>query len=226
VLSFPASKDFKAEHVGRSDVGAAQARLRVATTDTHERLHRHPGFSGLLRGTLTMSQYSQLLARLYGFHRPLERLLRMVPVSIRTGIDLLGREKAHLLRADLVAVGIAVNALDALPACRALPEIRSPGALVGCLYVIEGSGLGGRVLAKKLDFLLGTEGTCRRSFFLGRTSPDPLPWGVFCGLLEACADDGNLSDLIKGASDTFDALELWLNEGGDDVSSRCHSRPT
>jgi heme oxygenase len=223
MLSTPTIKDSKTQHVGRSDVGAARARLRSATADTHERLHRHPGFSGLLRGSLTMSQYSQLLARLYGFHRPLERALRMVPVSMRSGIDLLAREKAHLLHADLIAVGLAESAIDALPACKTLPEISSPAALVGCLYVIEGSGLGGSILAKKLDFLLGTEGTRRRRFFLGRTSPDPLPWGEFCGLLETCADDGNLNDLIEGARNTFDALELWLNQGGDDVSSGCHS---
>jgi heme oxygenase len=173
-----------------------------------------------------MSQYSLLLARLYGFYCPLERALRRVPVNMTSGIDLLAREKAHLLRADLVAIGIAVDAIAALPSYEALPNIRSRGALVGCLYIIEGSGLGGSVLAKKLDYLLGTEGTRRRRFFLGRTSPDPLPWGVFCGLLEACADDGNLNDLIEGARDTFDTLVLWLNEGGDDVSSRCHSRPS
>jgi heme oxygenase len=213
----PAINVSKGEHVGRSDAGVARARLRSETADTHERLHRHPGFSGLLRGSLTKAQYSSLLARLYGFHCPLERSLRAIPANMTSGIDLLEREKAHLLHADLVAVGVSGREIDLLPVCKALPEICSPGALIGCLYVIEGAGLGGSILAKKLDFLLGPEVISGRRFFLGRTSPDSLPWGVFCGLLETCASDGNLDHIFDGAHKTFDAFELWLNEGGEYV---------
>jgi heme oxygenase len=187
--------------------------LRSATAAVHERLHHHPGFIGLLRGSLTMSQYSSLLAQLYGFHLPLERALRMIPVSMRGGVDLRARERAQLLYADLIAVGMSAREINALPVCGDLPQIHNEEALFGCLYVVEGAGLGGRIMARKLDFLLGAEVSSGRRFFLGRTSADPLPWTAYCELLETCAADGNLDDIIDGAQKTFDSFESWINEG-------------
>jgi heme oxygenase len=201
--------------VERAHVGLARARLRSATAATHERLHRHPGFFGLLHGSLTIAEYSSLLARLYGFHWPLERVFRMIPGNMRGRIDLRAREKAHLLYADLIAVGMSASEIDALPLCSNLSQIHTEEALFGCLYVVEGAGLGGSMMARNLDFLLGAEVSSGRQFFLGRKSADPLPWAAYCELLEICAAEGNLDDIIDGARKTFDSFELWLNEGCD-----------
>ena len=58
--------------------GMVRARLQCATGDIHESLHRHPKFVRLMGGVLTKPEYSELLARLYGFHHPLGMRLRAV----------------------------------------------------------------------------------------------------------------------------------------------------
>ena len=47
--------------------GPMRERLRLATRDIHESLHRHPGFADLMAGTLSMSGYIALLERLVRF---------------------------------------------------------------------------------------------------------------------------------------------------------------
>ena len=188
--------------------------LRQATADIHNALHRHPGFVSLMDGSLTTNRYRALLARLYGFHSAFERLLRTTQPGVVGGIDLGCCAKAHLLRADLLTLGLRETEIDSLPLCAGLPEIRSPETLVGCLYVVEGSALGGSVIARKLDYLLGDESAAGRSFFVGRQNPDPMPWPEFCRLLEISAEKGYVAELIRGARLMFEAIEFWLGEGG------------
>ena len=191
--------------------GPAQAALRLATADIHEALHRHPAFSGLMRSDLTFRGYASLLGRLWGFHAPLERSLRTGPDPLAAWIDLEAREKAYLLRADLGALGMSNAEIDALPVCETLPPMQSPDNVVGCLYVLEGAGLGGAVLARKLDCHLGRDNPAGRRFFVGRPDPDPMPWPAFCRLLEAFAEQGDLAQIACGARRTFHAMALWLN---------------
>jgi heme oxygenase (biliverdin-IX-beta and delta-forming) len=191
---------------------SARWQLRQATADIHDAVHRHPGFVSLMRGSLTTIQYSALLARLYGFHCAFEHMLRATQPGVVGGIDPGSCGRAHLLRADLLALGLGETEIDSLPLCAGLPEIRSPETLLGCLYVVEGSALGGSVIARKLDYLLGGESPEGRSFFLGRQSPDPMPWPEFCRLLEISAEKGDIAEIIRGARSMFEAIELWLGE--------------
>jgi heme oxygenase (biliverdin-IX-beta and delta-forming) len=194
--------------------GVARTELRRATADVHGALHRHPGFDKLLRGTLEMPEYIALLARLHGFHFPIECALREVEARSSGGIDLIAREKASFLREDLATLGMPEPEIHALPRCRLLPEMRSTEDLYGCLYVIEGAGLGGSAIARKLDYLLGREPTGRQ-FFLGRPEPDPLPWPVYCALLEVFAATGDLERIVRSARRTFETFALWLKEKDD-----------
>ena len=205
-------------NVGRiPSSGAIRDELRHATADIHDGLHRHRGFALLMRGRLAMPAYSALLARLYGFHYPLERKLGAGPHGLAGPIDLAAREKSHLLRADLTTVGMSQQAIDALPLCGALPDLGSTGHIVGCLYVVEGAGLGGRVIARRLDYLLGPEVQAGRRFFLGRPDPDPLPWRLCCDILERYAQAGHGADIVGSARRTFEAINGWLSGGGGDV---------
>jgi heme oxygenase len=191
---------------------SALAVLRQATANIHESLHRNPSFKRLMSGDLELTEYTALLGCLYGFYFPLENMLRVDAPPILS-VDFKTREKAHLLRADLVSLGMSTAAISALPMCSSFPPIRSQENVVGCLYVIEGAGRGGTVMARKLDYLFGSESSAGRSFFFGRTDPDPLPWGFFCELLETCAKRGSLDDIVEGASRTFSAFSHWLNTG-------------
>jgi heme oxygenase len=208
------ARTIAAAHAGAaSHPGTARAMLQRATLDIHESIHHAPAFVRLMAGTSTSPQYSALLRRLLGFHRPLERALRFAADNATTR----KREKAYLLRSDLLALGVSRSRIVAIPTCRSLPAVTSPDEVWGCLYVIEGAGLGGKVIARTLDTLLGTHGSAGRRFFLGRPEPDPLPWPCFCRLLESHAAQGDLAAITASARRTFESLALWLAQEDDDA---------
>jgi heme oxygenase len=187
--------------------------LRDATTTIHQALHDHPGFVRLLDGRLSREDYRTLLARLYGFHWPLEYGLRAARCELPGGFDVRERERCPAPRADLCVLGMTVPQIDAPPYCESIPPVRSSAEALGRLYVVEGAALGGRVLAAKLDSLLGGLGNMGRQFFSGRPAPDPLPWPAFCGWLEALGAGADMDEVIEGADTTFRAMAHWLAEG-------------
>lgn len=187
----------------------ARAALRAATNAVHERLHCHEGFAALANGTLTRSGYRHLLVKLYGFHRPLEHALLAAPRGWWCGLDPTPRLRADRIAADLTALGLTSSELPGIPLAPLL-RIDCAARLLGCLYVREGATLGGKVLARKLDPILGS-GDDGRSFFAG-TSRDGALWGELCATLDR-VDAGHthkLPDMIKAACATFAALERWL----------------
>jgi heme oxygenase (biliverdin-IX-beta and delta-forming) len=188
-------------------------RLRLATAAIHQSLHEHPAFVRLLEGRMRLAEYRALIARLYGFHWPLDRGLRSASPQVLGGLDAGERERSPVLRADLRALGLADAEIDRLPLCDTLSPVRSYPALLGRLYVVEGAALGGRVLAAKLDGVLEGRGVEGRAFFLGRASPDPLPWPTFCELLEAQSAPTQIAAMTKSAETTFHAMGRWLANG-------------
>ena len=60
---------------------------------SHERMHRHRGLSAAAAGTIAMSDYRLLLARLYGFHRAFEAVMEAAAPDILIRLDLLESRK-------------------------------------------------------------------------------------------------------------------------------------
>ena len=198
--------DLTAKAIPRS---VARDRLRAATHDVHMRLHRHKSFMDLAEGTIELMSYTSLLARLYGFHLPLEQALVQASSSLGIEIDMDSRRRAHRLRHDLQAMEITETQIEALPRIVTLPPLTTCGRLVGALYVREGSTLGGRVLARQLDRFVGS-GSMHGRLFLAGGPGEPRLWQRCCALVEQIAADGHLDGMIASAINTFVALETWL----------------
>lgn len=180
--------------------------LREATQEIHQRLHRHAGFAAVAAGDIDLLRYRHLLSRLYGFHRGIEHRLA------------LGAAQSAALAEDLVTLGMDRKTIERLPRCTALPAMDTQAKRLGALYVIEGAALGGRVLARGLDRLLGTPGVAGRQFFAGQGSQTGAKWQAFLAELERCCDDDSeVADAVTAAQDMFAAFEIWLN-GWDMVS--------
>ena len=195
---------------------SARAALRRATDAAHTRLHHAPAFNALTTGRIDLPTYRSLLARLYGFHRPIEHLLHAAPWQTArwqtaTAIRMKHRRRAHLLYRDLLALGLHPTQIAALPHASAdrLPALTDVGRFLGCLYVREGATLGGRVLARALDPLLGAATLSGRRFLTGNEH-DAALWRLLCDALETAGQD-NRPGMIAGAGETFAALEAWLN---------------
>jgi heme oxygenase (biliverdin-IX-beta and delta-forming) len=181
--------------------------LRLATRDVHDRLHRHTGFAALQDQTITKASYGALLARLYGFYQPFESTAQIVPTRTRW------------LESDLSTLGVTKEQVARLPHCRAMPALTYSEQITGSLYVVEGSALGGRVLASRLDRLLGAGAVGGRRFFIGHGSDTGALWrGFLADLALLPSDLTTRGRCVAAATETFEAFESWLT-GWEDVIS-------
>lgn len=187
--------------------------LRHATHERHEALHAAGPFAALMDGRLTREGYGRLLLRLYGFHRPLEDALLAPGASAelaRFGLDPTRLERAGRLRLDLAALGVGPDEVDAAPRV-ALAPAAAPGWAMGRLYVREGSTLGGRVMARRLDGLLGSGDAAR--LFLAGTVTDAILWRDCCRAVEACgADPHRHAAMVAAALDVFERFAGWFRD--------------
>ncbi|MEJ7932268.1 biliverdin-producing heme oxygenase [Ramlibacter sp. AN1015] len=106
-------------------------------------------------------------------------------------------------RDDLQVLGAARCAPAASPEI----ELDSPAAALGSLYVLEGSALGGQVIARTLrDHLQLTETTGAR-YFAGRGARTGPLWRAFCEQFEAQVQQpAEVEAACRGARQTFGAL--------------------
>ena len=189
---------------------AARHVLRERTEAAHERLHHLPDFAALAAGELTRDGYLSLLGRLYGFHAPMEAVLEASLGDERGALAPEGWRRADLLIRDLSHFGASTRDIENLPvvAVRA-PESRATA--IGCLYVLEGSTLGGRVLARGLDGLLPVGSMDGRRFLRGGTAPNHARWAAVCAEIDDCGEtELNMDEMIAGAHECFATFDLWF----------------
>ncbi len=175
--------------------------LRAATSEPHARLHLHTGFAAIQSGAIDLVDYRSLLVRLYGFH-----------VAFEAASGLAG-ERSGWLQDDLAAITPQGYAPASIPRCTALAPLATPERLWGALYVVEGSTLGGRHLARNLDALLGPVASAGRRFFLGRGADTTAAWNAF---LERLTFFGTTpaayEEIIATAVTTFGIFEEWMRD--------------
>lgn len=181
-------------------------RLKLETADLHQRVENR---FRIMDPTLTRQGYVLKLERLLGFHQPLETLIE--PWRDRLAIDWDARRKAHLLRADLEFLGRTPAEIAQLPCCKALPELTDLGAVLGCVYVLEGSTLGGRMIAGHLAQHLGVVPGQGASFFSPYGDELMPRWRSFQQRLAELANSATPEDrIIDGARATFISFGDWM----------------
>ncbi|EYF08316.1 biliverdin-producing heme oxygenase [Chondromyces apiculatus] len=181
-------------------------RLRSGTRELHDRIE---GVVPLLRPDLTLTAYTAYLARIAGYYPPIEAALASAPPSFVEHFGIDERKKSHLLHRDLLALGLDEARLAALPVCSDLPDLSSPDRMIGCLYVLEGSTLGSRVLLRTVKNLGVDEGS--GAAFLAGYGADTGPmWVRYGEALAAYASRADAALVVRGAEDTFTTLERWI----------------
>ncbi len=182
--------------------GAVLAQVRAATRPVHDRLE---GALGLLDEWLDLAAYRQVIERFHGFWRGWEP---QVAALLQDETLLAPRRRAHLLAADLAALGVPAEVVEGLPRCP-LPVLRDAAEALGSVYVLEGSTLGGRVILRHVERRLGLDERFGCRYFAGHGADTGMMWRAFLARLEAApaADAGRIAD---GASATFERLAWWL----------------
>ena len=183
----------------RSDPAEESVRgvLRVATAVEHQALHDAAPFVRMARGDMDLAGYAGLLQALYRFHSAVAPACRAGCVAIGAS-DLLRPvdERLDRLRRDLAHLGVEAASMPTDP----VPE-GPEGFAAGCLYTVQGSTLGGKVMHGWLQGLLPT--AAGREFLQGGPEDGAL-WRGFCANLEAYgADRGRLPAIVAGACSAF-----------------------
>lgn len=206
-------------------------RLRGETRDCHVQLETRLGLPAAIS---TRSEYRDLLARFFGFYLPVEERLTTLLCGeherreILSGLDYGARRKTDLLRRDLQALGMGDTELATLPQCDKLPALDTLSHALGCLYVLEGSTLGGQLLARFFADTLSIDASNGGAFFCSYGSEIGARWRAFGAVLTSWADvtqDGEPVTtnsvkqkqgevIVHAARETFHSMETWLCSGG------------
>jgi len=182
-------------------------RLRDETHGQHAALEAQ---LPLLDETLTREVYGRLLGRFWGYYAPLEELVLDSMHALVLSLDYSTRLKTPLLEIDLKYLGLRTREL---PRCLVLPALAEVPELLGCLYVIEGSTLGGQVITQRLAAHLALNGDAGGAFFGGYGAATGSHWREFGSFLTATALVLDRDDaVVAGANATFRTLADWLLE--------------
>ena len=174
-------------------------------------MHAHPGFAAAAGGRIALDDYRMLLARLYGFHRPFEALLRESAMTERTGIDVAERGRSPALAADLEVLGVDRTGIQRLPMWSPGRPLFGDGALTGALYVIEGSTFGGVQIARALRRAGGGDIGRALRFFEGHGDRQGALWRGFVLKIEELGGQPEaVAEAVEAANGTFADFEGWM----------------
>ena len=183
---------------------ALLARLRADTRPYHDAVEQNPFNRALGAGTVTAADTARFLARMYGFVQPYEQQLRAHAALFGPAWQLGRRYRAHLILDDLPQLGYAGTP----PLCPFLPPLATWPQLLGAMYVLEGSTLGGQVIARQLT-KLHIDG---HEYFSGRADQTGPLWKMFCAQLTEAAPASDHTAIISSAVQTFQTLATWLSQ--------------
>jgi heme oxygenase (biliverdin-IX-beta and delta-forming) len=176
-------------------------RLRTETRPSHTSLESVVGLAG------SVDHHLALLRGFHGFIRPWETAVLRSPHAAL----LAGREKAPLLAADLEHFGLSPADIDALPLCEELPGTDTLPDVLGSLYVIEGSTLGGQMISRHLESTLGLRDGRGYRYFQSYGAAVPARWNDFKKNLLAHSSPDNDGRIIASAANTFELLHRWFS---------------
>jgi heme oxygenase len=119
---------------------------------------------------------------------------------------LANRQRRGLLERDLAWFGVVP--LD--KARPAMPEKTDYASVLGTMYVMEGSTLGGRLIARHVERVLGLSAGVGNAYFCGHDQDTGILWKEFCGVLQAQVPDRETDLVIAAAKTMFRVFGSWM----------------
>lgn len=145
--------------------------LRVATRAEHAAIEAALG----LDGAFDLARYIAALRAFDAFlHLWEPRASAALPVRLRPWFEV--RRRGHLARADLSLLGASTQRVP----CDAVMPVASQAQALGAMYVVEGSCLGGQVIARRAADRFGIGVDNGGSFFGARGAATQPLWRQFC----------------------------------------------
>lgn len=187
----------------RSGMPTLPDRLRSETRAAHEAAEREFDWE---RRVATSAGYRALLGRFWGFHATWEPV---VAARLADPAFVEPRRKLGLLRADLTHLGASPNDITMLPTVDAGALPRTDAEALGSLYVMEGSSLGGQIIARRIAATLGYRRESGCAYFNAYGPEVGTMWRATRQRLVRVPVDQH-DAVVAAASATFETIGAWL----------------
>jgi heme oxygenase len=158
----------------------------------------------LMHPDLDIAAYVRCLRRIYGIVAAWEEQARCIAPDWLREI-LVMRERQSMLDLDLASFG------DTPPLERArLPPFHDVYRILGAMYVMEGSTLGGQLISRHVEKYLGFKTGIGDAFFLGHGDQTGSLWKEFCRMLETRVPESHTEFVVLGAKAMLSTFGEWM----------------
>ena len=187
------------------------SRLKQRTTALHIALEAKLG--ALMSDQISLDECAALEKKFYGFYNPIEQQLLAIRGWDEPQLQLQSRLKLPLLVGDLASFAINSREIAQIPLCKSLPDLETVAQGLGCLYVLEGSTLGGKFITAHLKKVLDLDETRGCAFFSSYGAEVGRMWSRFLAVLAAhCEKHGDDEAILNSACQTFAAMDRWFSD--------------
>jgi heme oxygenase len=194
-----------------SPAESASAALKHTTAAEHRRAEQSPFQRLLVSGKIPLDSYLDWLDQQWRIYRTLERLVQPGDSPARNSLVNEPWRRGKVLEDDLRHFG---EHGGARPPARSTLEFiellekshrEDPAALLGVLYVLEGSTNGSKFIARNIRRAFGLDrpGT---SFMDPHGDDQTARWATFKQLLDGAITPADLPSVTRGAFATFSAV--------------------
>lgn len=189
--------------------------LRTRARNLHAQLEDAVNISAALSSG---PSYVRLLYGYLNIYRSFEAALQSQVAGIREIVSQTYQSRVPSLERDLRALCTdPVGPHPCRPASRSipLPDLGEVDSVLGALYVVEGSGLGGQVIYREIQRSLNIDVDSGAAFFFGNGEKTGAAWKRFTALLnERISRPEQAADAAEAM---FGAFEYGLRLTADDV---------
>lgn len=181
-------------------------RLKEFTKTNHQLLEKKLVIQ--MKAMQTKQDYAALLGIFYSYFGGLELAMSKHP-DLSFLPDYAQRRKSSALANDLVVLDAN---LPPLALANKLPHIENYLQTIGAMYVMEGSTLGGKFIAKMIQKQLNMEEDTGLSFFKGYGEETENMWQIFKTAIDQLKlkEEDNIT-VIESANDTFLQFSNWFD---------------
>lgn len=178
------------------------AQLKEQTKQAHQSLEKV--IIQQIKKIHSEEEYKNLLKLFYGFYQPMENHVDKF-INNSNMPDYTERRKAENILHDIKEISGDTD----LPICNDIPVIDSTAKALGVMYVLEGSTLGGSIIARMLNKQAAIPYQ-QLSFFMSYNDNSMAMWKEFTDAINKYAEENNDSDqIIISAKTTFEKFEKW-----------------
>jgi heme oxygenase len=179
-------------------------KLRTETRPAHDSIEQAMDLENRM---VSLEAYRSVLERFYGFHAGWEDRA----ASTFSEPDFFDpRRKTALLAKDLLALGLSEEEITGLPLCEPMAPSGTRSEVLGTMYVMEGSTLGGTIIARLMEDRFGLTAETGCAYFRSYGPGVGQMWRDFRAKLDAEAHPDRDATVVASASLTFRRMQDWV----------------